>query len=255
MPIEDRYVHNVLRRIWVPESRRASIESDLRAHFARAREDGESAAAVAARLGAPDDVAAELMEDVELEHAGFWRRVAAFFADLGVLVTGALPIFGLVLLLLPRLQALDGSSDVELPAIFAVAAIMALGMAYVGIAVLYFPVFEKRFGKTPGKHLMRLRVRDESGAEIGWGQAIVRRLSLYFEFLALDALFVPFSEKKQRAFDMVADTVVVREPDRSPPGWRGLLAVGFFVLLAATPMLLGLAFVFGVAGASILSGG
>ena len=61
-------------------------------------------------------------------------------------------------------------------------------------------------GKTLGKYLLNIKVLNETGGEVGLGAAFIRRLSYYFEILAVDALFQPFTSKKQRAFDMVAKT-------------------------------------------------
>ena len=77
--------------------------------------------------------------------------------------------------------------------------------------MLYFPILEGRFGQTLGKRLLGIRVLHESGLPIGFKEAILRRLPFYFDFWPIDGLFVLFTAKKQRAFDIVARTVVVRE--------------------------------------------
>ncbi len=82
-----------------------------------------------------------------------------------------------------------------------------------GIFLLYFPILEGRFGQTLGKRLLRLHVLKETGLPIGYKEAFLRRLSFYFDFIAVDALFIPFTRKRQRAFDIIARTVVVREPE------------------------------------------
>ena len=87
---------------------------------------------------------------------------------------------------------------------------VVIGIA--GVFILYFPVLEKLFGRTLGKRLLRIRVVKESGVAISIGDAIIRRLSYYFDILALDALFIFFTKKRQRAFDIVYQTVVIREP-------------------------------------------
>ncbi len=48
--------------------------------------------------------------------------------------------------------------------------------------------------------------------QIGCKEAFLRRLPFYFEIWPVDALFIPFTEKRQRAFDIVARTIVVRQP-------------------------------------------
>ena len=45
----------------------------------------------------------------------------------------------------------------------------------------------------------------------------MRRLSLFFEMLWIDALFIPFTDKKQRALDIIAKTIVAREPGQTTP--------------------------------------
>jgi uncharacterized RDD family membrane protein YckC len=83
--------------------------------------------------------------------------------------------------------------------------------ACLGIILLYFPILEGRFGQTLGKRLLGIWVLQETGLPIGYKQALLRRLSYYFDILPLDALFIPFTAKHQRAFDIVARTVVIRE--------------------------------------------
>ena len=74
------------------------------------------------------------------------------------------------------------------------------------------PLLEGLFGRTPGKRLSRLRVVRDGGVAIGMKEAFLRRISMYLKILTIDALFIPFNAKKQRAFDMVAKTVVIHEP-------------------------------------------
>ena len=226
MSVEERYIHNVMRKIWASPERIERLETDLRAHFKQATEAGEPATSVVARLGDPADVASEFMKGEAFHFAGFFERLFAFFADIGVIAAMWLPVMLASVAFAPWAEQLDGSSSVQLPVILGILMIGSTILGLVGLGVFYFPVLEKRFGKTPGKHIMGLRVRDETGAEIRWGQAFLRRISLYFEFLVLDALFVPFTKRKQRAFDIVADTVVLRESR------AGASVVRYFVCLA-----------------------
>ncbi|MFB6240034.1 MAG: RDD family protein, partial [Gemmatimonadota bacterium] len=91
------------------------------------------------------------------------------------------------------------------------AAVPMLLLAAVGalLALLYFPALERLWGQTVGKRFFGLAVAREDGLRVGWWDAAVRRLPLFFEVFWLDALFAPFTEKRQRAFDIVAGTVVV----------------------------------------------
>jgi uncharacterized RDD family membrane protein YckC len=64
-------------------------------------------------------------------------------------------------------------------------------------------------GQTPGKRLLGLRVVTESGRRIGAGQAVVRQLPFLFNVIWVDALFALFTEKSQRAFELLSKTRVV----------------------------------------------
>ena len=101
----------------------------------------------------------------------------------------------------------------------------------IGIALFYFPLLEWRFGKTLGKHLLRIRVVRETGSPISLGQAFVRRLSYYFEMLVIDALFIPFTDKKQRALDIIAKTVVAKEPGEEAKWWAWAVCMLFLPAL------------------------
>jgi uncharacterized RDD family membrane protein YckC len=106
--------------------------------------------------------------------------------------------------------------------------------------IFYFPILESHFGTTVGKRLMGLKVRTEEGARIGLGAAFLRRLSFYFEILVLDSVFVPFTEKRQRAFDIVARTVVVRDPDASLGPGRYFLCLAALLIPMVLLLTLGL---------------
>ena len=82
------------------------------------------------------------------------------------------------------------------------------------IDVYVHRVREHLWGQTLGKWLTGIAVVRETGERVGFGAAVLRRLPLLFNFFLLDAAFAPFTEKKQRAFDMVAKTVVVDVRDR-----------------------------------------
>lgn len=209
----DRYVEDVMACVFASAEERQRFEADLRTHFADAEAGGQSPAQVIESMGKAEDVAASFNAGRTMEYAGFWKRALAFFGDVGVLGLLATPFVGLAIYLSAPFE-----SNGDLP-IAAVIAFVLVATALVGIFTFYFPLLEARFGKTFGKHLMKLRVIRENGAPIGLGQAFVRRLSLYFEMLLLDALFIPFTDKKQRALDIIAKTVVAEEPGEKAPGW------------------------------------
>jgi len=74
----------------------------------------------------------------------------------------------------------------------------------------WFSLFEMGSrGATPGKRLMGLRVVRESGARMSTGQAIVRQLPLFTQMYWIDVLFALFTDKHQRAFELLSKTRVV----------------------------------------------
>ena len=81
--------------------------------------------------------------------------------------------------------------------VFVVAGLLAASALYPLLA-------EYHFGKTIGKHLMKLRVVRESGARISFGQSIVRQLPIALEVFWIDVLFALFTEKHQRAFELLS---------------------------------------------------
>ncbi|HVS62209.1 MAG TPA: RDD family protein [Thermoanaerobaculia bacterium] len=226
-----RYLERARRGVLGPDHRVESFAADLRAHFEEGSSRGESDAQVAARLGDPEEVAAAFMETVELRPAGLFARTFAFCGDFGLCLAACLPFAVAVMLWARRLEE---------PGPVFVAAVAPLGLALFGVFVLYFPLFEGRFGWTPAKRLMGLHVLSETLRPITFGQAFLRRLSLYFELLVLDSIFVPFTARRQRAFDMVADTVVVWRPDADRAAWRWALCLAPWVVIVLTGLALSL---------------
>ena len=235
----DRYLQDVLDNVFAAPEERERFEADLRAHFAEAEARGEAPGRIIDEMGRPEDVAAAFNAERALSYAGFWQRVVAFIGDCGLLLALFLPPLAVAV---ATIRLVPGAASGAAP-IGWVIAMCLVGLAMFGIFVFYFPILEARFGKTLGKHLMRIRVVRESGTPIRLGQAFVRRLSLFFKLLVPDALFVPFTDKRQRALDIIAKTVVAKEPGEVVPGWAwafclllpvasGLAVVGLAMLCA-----------------------
>ena len=77
-------------------------------------------------------------------------------------------------------------------------------MALCRLTHLCFPLCCSR------KHLLKLRVVRESGGGISFGQSVVRQLPVFVQVGWIDVLFALFTERKQRAFELLSKTRVVR---------------------------------------------
>ena len=206
-PEVDRYIAAVLKLIPWAAADRARIAADVRTHMLERMDAGQSAAEAIAEMGPPEEVARAYLQEIHFPLAPLGRRLGAFTIDLTVgvvLVAPAVGIFfGIYLVPFWEIE--------EIPLWWIVPGLLiAFGVASLLLSVFYFPILEARYGQTLGKRLLGLCVTTESGEQIGWGAAIVRRLPVFLEFFWLDALFALFTQRRQRAFDLVAKTVVVR---------------------------------------------
>jgi uncharacterized RDD family membrane protein YckC len=72
---------------------------------------------------------------------------------------------------------------------------------------------EWRWGRTPGKGLLLIRVVPERGRRLTWNQAAIRNLGRLVDFLPffylVGVLLITESPRRQRAGDRWAHTVVI----------------------------------------------
>ncbi len=225
--------------------------NDLRDQAQEMIDSGLSEHQVVEKLGPPREVAADFMETRPLEYANIFQRFFAFILDAAISTMFVFP--GLFLFLLipfgisdPEIFSITRWNHVSVPALhingFELLLLTIGGVMAIGIALLYFPIMEYMFGWTLGKKVMGIRVLREDGSPIGLGTAFIRRLSYYFDILALDAIFILFTKTKQRAFDRVAQTVVVKDGE---PHVLGLL---LFVFVAIVFSLIGIFTLFFLSG-------
>jgi uncharacterized RDD family membrane protein YckC/Tfp pilus assembly major pilin PilA len=166
-------------------------------------------------------------------YAGFWRRVAAYFIDLVVMVLLGLAV-GLVLGFIEGL--------VFRRAIHAINQVAGLVVGW-----LYFALQESSSEQaTLGKRAVGLRVTDLHGEPIGFGRATGRYFGKYLSTLlfCVGFMMAGWTRRKQGLHDMLAGTLVVRNdglqaarvvgsgdasrrPASGMPGWAiALVAVG-----------------------------
>lgn len=210
--VSDQYVQKVMRLIHAPEPDRQRIEADLEAHLKEGMEAGEDMTALLERMGDPREVAAGFMTEIPQVYAGFWIRLAAFMIDFGLILVVAILFSALFAFISNYLVPPHPQAPLEKYwGGFLIVLELILANAVIAMIMAYFPLVEARFGQTLGKRLLHLHVLAENGLPITTGQAILRRLSFFFQIFPIDALFVLFNSRKQRGFDILARTVVVKE--------------------------------------------
>ena len=199
MNADQVYIDQVIAQLPLDAALRMQVEMELRSHIAERVEHGQSVDQALRQLGDPVVLAESYLAAIPLIAAPFWPRAAARLIDaFGVLALIAMPIIALVAFTLWRKEG------------FLIPIAIMVTIFVVSILGALYPVIaEYRYGKTVGKHLMGLRVVRESGARISFGQSVVRQLPMLTQVWWIDMLFALFTDKHQRAFEILSKTRVV----------------------------------------------
>jgi len=192
----DAYVNRVLSALPPATPRREQIAMELRGHISERLDSGQPLQVVLDQLGDPVALAESYLSAIPLVAGDFWSRATARLIDFGLPVVLLAPVAALIWFATPP----EYVPWLLFSYVFAGSAAIAI----------YPMVAEAKYGKTVGKHLRGLRVVTESGAQISTGQAIVRNLPWLLEVWWIDALFALFTDKSQRAFELLSKTRVVR---------------------------------------------
>lgn len=229
-------VSRIVSDIDVFDTDKKEIVRELTSHFydssmmrAEARGsktiDREDVEAALADSEDPKEVASGYMKAYvsSLARAGILSRSMAFIIDIILLIITVLVVIGLLTLpLIPVFPGgfmFNGSSDDGITFSNPIAGIVFSSIWAIGVLVttiFYFVVLEGRFGYTPGKWLLGLRVLKEDGTRIGYVDSLLRNLPKLLgssSVLVLDALLmvILFRKDRQRGFDKIARTIVVHK--------------------------------------------
>ncbi len=231
-------VSRIVGDIDVYDAEKKEITRELTSHFydgamTYATERGsdtiekQDVEAVFAESEDPKEIAAGYMASYvsSLHRAGFVPRAIAFVIDM--------ILFGLIIGLIAVMVSLpfivlfpdqfnahfignegDFTFFVEPAGPIAVLLSFLVGTTVLIGMITYFMVIEGRFGTTPGKWVMGLRVLREDGTRIGFVESIIRNIPKVVGnsmFIIIDALLMllVFGKEKQRGFDKIARTIVV----------------------------------------------
>jgi uncharacterized RDD family membrane protein YckC len=205
MKPDEIYVHSVLRHI-LRGPLRNQIEAELRGHIADRVERGGSVEDAIRQLGDPRALAESYLAAVPMRKPPHFRRGLAKIVDLAQV--WLLPC--IVFLVWWTTSAHRPSELVWIG--FATAFVVTLAFS------CWIPiVMEYTSGQTLGKRLFGLQVVTEKGTRIGLGQALVRGLPIFLQVFTIDALFALFTDRRQRAFEMLTKTRVVDVSEATQP--------------------------------------
>lgn len=196
----DLYIERVLDQLPRSTPRREQIAAELRGHITERVAAGQPIGTVLAQLGDPVALAESYLAAVPLVSASFGRRAAAKILDIVIVFGAGAIVCVLVATMVPR----------EIIPILLAATLIGTSVIF----TVYLIATEAAYGRTLGKRLLGLRVVRESGARIGVGQAIVRALPWFLEVFWIDAMFALFTDRSQRAFELLSKTRVVLADER-----------------------------------------
>jgi uncharacterized RDD family membrane protein YckC len=191
----DLYVQSVVDHVPEGLPLREQIAMELGSHIAERVGQGQPLDEVLRQLGEPLTLAESYLASVPLQSASHLSRLAAKILDAVLVMAVALAITAALWVVVPP----------EVARFLPIVCILGCVMGFVA----YTATAEYRHGRTLGKRLMGIQVVRESGARIGLGQALLRQLPFVGQFFFLDALFALFTERRQRAFELITKTRAV----------------------------------------------
>jgi len=212
MNTEEIYISQVLAKVPIGHLRN-QIAMELRSHIADRVERGHTVDEAIRQLGDPAALAESYLSAVPLVPAPHLRRAAAKFFDLIIPYGFVVTITAWVVIGMP-----DRLERGPLGDAIVMAATVSVLMS-IGLYVAYIVIAESRAGQTLGKHIFGLRVVTESGTRISLGQSFVRQVPVFLQIFWIDALFALFTDRRQRAFELLTKTRVVLAQE-SPHGDR-----------------------------------
>jgi uncharacterized RDD family membrane protein YckC len=144
------------------------------------------------------------------------RRMAAALID-AILVAWPFIIFlWFTFMLLPSM--VDGGSAKAIEPFQMLAGVGFFGLIYAPSVMVALAWAESRWGKTPGKWLMQLRVATTELDRCTFGRALMRRMLLlvdgFFFWSMIGVVLISITEKQQRLGDISGRTIVI--DDRMP---------------------------------------
>ena len=138
--------------------------------------------------------------DGERVYAGFWKRFKAAIIDTLVILLLVLPLW--------RLRHSDDKT------------LVAIDIILFSLLFMYDVFFNARFGGTPGKLLVGVRIAKPDGSPIGWLEAWKRSsVNILFTLLVLYIQLVPLSQVNDQQFASLAYPERMSLLESYSPSW------------------------------------
>jgi uncharacterized RDD family membrane protein YckC len=231
--MNENYLNEFQRWTAGPRKRREALSAEFSEHLQEADAAGELGSTLE-RLGPPRDAAKAFAAGHSLRPAPLPRRVVAALIDVAIPIGTVLSLVAIGIVLSSENAGLFAEFGRDVAAereptwglaqsLGALVAVLAMTWWVVGLTVM-----EWKFGRGPGKAAMGLRVVTEEGIAPTFGQVVVRRLTLVFSgpLQLIDWAFALFDDRRQRAVEKLAHTMVIQDESPEQSGAADLQRLG-----------------------------
>ena len=139
----------------------------------------------------------------EMEYAGFWFRLGAWFIDYIIMAIASAIIY------IPL--TVMGVSSFDEPAAFAIIQLVSTILNFI-IPAAYESWFVGKYSATPGKMACKLKVVMAEGDRVSFARAIGRHFAKYISglILGIGYFMAGFDEQKRTLHDRICDTRVIK---------------------------------------------
>jgi uncharacterized RDD family membrane protein YckC len=139
----------------------------------------------------------------EMEYAGFWIRLGAWFIDYIIMaIAGTIIYIPLTVM---------GISSFDEPAAFALIQLVSTIFNFI-LPAAYESWFVGKYAATPGKMACKLKVVMSEGDRVSFARAIGRHFAKYISglILGIGYIMAGFDEQKRSLHDRICDTRVIK---------------------------------------------
>jgi uncharacterized RDD family membrane protein YckC len=139
----------------------------------------------------------------EMEYAGFWIRVGAWFIDYIIMAIASAIIYVPLMFM--------GVSSFDEPAGFAIIQLISTILNFI-IPAVYESWFLGKYAATPGKMACKIKVVMSEGDRVSFARAIGRHFAKYISglILGIGYIMAGFDEQKRALHDRICDTRVIK---------------------------------------------